>query len=623
MPGQNQNQNQKSQRRNPNQQPRANQTGQHIPQRNQQHPMTQNNMGGMGVRQTPINQRQQTTNPTVSQPVQQQTKRQIPRGGQQRMPQQQNLQQMRGTQYSQNPHQSSPYPNQTVQSFPNQTRDYRGTYPNTTGKPPYQSQEGYQQGTNIGYQQQQKQQNTPLATLKPGEVKQQENKPASIKTKRLTRNRIIIIIVTILALLGAAAYCYFVLDLFKPQAQLADSLIDKIETIDNGNIEYSSSQKNIASATEAIGNYYTALANNNAGYLHEQGWDAAANAIELGWLPALEYKIDITRLMPTKTDFLPNSVGTYAGCSLYAISDFYLEVPQGTISSIITGLTGPVGWIYYDPIKAHWQVVDPTIPTALYAPEATDVGRKSSDEQITTIMTSSGAFANPWWAYMALTVDITAPNMNTPVAIAQKQLDAGVTSQIPQSLLDGLKPVQNTQQQQQPTDPNQQQNANTNTITTQHLSTLPEGWVRASGIIIIQRGVLNNFSIDRIGQKAQQLDGNVVPITIQTPTEDITPVFLIGTNTTDEFIKLWNAQEMELYGTSPEAVEELRKQNMELGGNGNPTTRNSNSNTNTANSQSQENTNQNSSVANGQQEDSTQVMPSENMVIEDVNPIAN
>lgn len=239
-------------------------------------------------------------------------------------------------------------------------------------------------------------------------------------------------------------------------------------------------------ACDTLNGYYEGLASQDASKLHAVGADVAASAVERGWLSMMHYTVG--DIGTATADRLPDPAGTYAGSSLYRISDFYPSSGDRAITSDITGMTGLVGWIWYDQASNSWVIIDPTIPTTIYTPKATSTKMASSDGTTSVTVITDGALANPWWAWMQEAVTIAT---SSTVTVSKRQLDSGVT-----------------------------------VTTTSGL--VGTGVRNGTGTVTIVRGSTASFGTDKIGQTALQLTGDIAGVTIQTGGQDITPDIAVG-----------------------------------------------------------------------------------------------
>lgn len=239
-------------------------------------------------------------------------------------------------------------------------------------------------------------------------------------------------------------------------------------------------------ACNTLNGYYEGLAAQDATKLHAVGADAAASAAERGWLARMHYTVG--NIGTATSDRLPDSAGTYAGSTLYRIADFYPTAGDDAITSDITGKTGLLGWIWYDQTNNAWEIIDPTIPTAVYMPKATSTKVRSTDGNAAVTIGTDGALANPWWAWMQETVTIAT---GTPITVSKRQLDTGVTITTTPRLVG---------------------------------SSIGSG----TGTVTIVRGSTTGFGTEKIGQQALKLTGDLAGVTIQAGGQDITPDIAVG-----------------------------------------------------------------------------------------------
>lgn len=239
-------------------------------------------------------------------------------------------------------------------------------------------------------------------------------------------------------------------------------------------------------ACNALNGYYEGLAAQDATKLHAVGADTAASAVERGWLSRMHYTVG--NIGTATADRLPDSAGTYAGSTLYRIADFYPAAGDDAITSDITGKTGLVGWIWYDQTDNAWEIIDPTIPTAVYMPKATSTKMRNTDGNATVTINTDGALANPWWAWMQESVTIAT---GTTVTVSKRQLDTGVTITTTPGLIG---------------------------------SSIGSG----TGTVTIVRGSTTSFGTEKIGQSALKLTGDIAGVTIQAGGQDITPDIAVG-----------------------------------------------------------------------------------------------
>lgn len=326
------------------------------------------------------------------------------------------------------------------------------------------------------------------------------NVPRKVTTKSLKIRRVIFIGVAALLLIAVGVgigFFFFANNTPTINATDISTLITRSSVDDDTEVmESEESQFNIDAAKSTITQYYSLLSAYDQSGLAAAGFTEAASAISMGWLEQIEYSVEWST-EPDVTE-LPDSVTMYAGCYVYKISDFFTTEPTEVIHSNATGNTTYEGWVYYNRSTNKWVVVDPTIPTAISASESTTVTRSSSDSLVKTTMQSSGALSNPWWCVSDIYVEITSSASSYDVSVATRHIDDGVTVSVPDELLAGISRVND---------------GNSVTI---------------SGICSVVRGVTSGFGVERIGSDALSLDGNIVPVDIQTSTENITPLYAMG-----------------------------------------------------------------------------------------------
>lgn len=399
-----------------------------------------------------------------------------------------------------------------------------------------------------------------------------QNRPMSISTHHQRRS----IIMTVLFLIGLGIaiflYCAFGLHMFERQAQQenANTQSPVTATEENGTVE--ASQLNIETAVNKIDTYYSLLSQKKSDQLRNEGFEAAAGAVEMGWLDDIEYSIDANNINPDATAF-PAPVGSYAGNNVYSISSFFSSLPsEPTIHSIITGDTQVCGWIYYDSVANSWNLIDPTIPTATQAASATQISRGSNDGGVSTEVSTPGVFSNSWWAYAMVSVDVTSTSTDYDVSITPRDFDDGITADVPSTLLAGInrssvgQPIEEARR-----NANANANANSNDaddenangnendsarteVTDRNNDGRADG--RAAGVCVIYRGTLDNFDPTLIGKDELRLDGDICPVSIVAGEEDVTPIVTIGTDSAQDIAKLMNEEQMERYGINPDAVNE-------------------------------------------------------------------
>lgn len=239
-------------------------------------------------------------------------------------------------------------------------------------------------------------------------------------------------------------------------------------------------------ACNALNGYYEGLAAQDASKLHAVGADSAASAAERGWLGRIHYAVG--NIGTATADKFPDAAGTYAGGTLYRIADFYPGIGDDAITSDITGKTGLAGWIWYDQSSNAWEIIDPTIPTAVYTPKSTTTKTSSADGSTSVSVTTDGALANPWWAWMQETVTITT---SSTANVGKRKLDAGVTVTTTPGLVG---------------------------------SSVGNG----TGTVTIVRGNTTGYGTEKIGQPALKLTGSLAGVSVQAGGQDITPDIPVG-----------------------------------------------------------------------------------------------
>lgn len=349
--------------------------------------------------------------------------------------------------------------------------------------------------------------------------KRPKAKPLKLTTSRMTRNIVALCIIMALLLGGIT------LHMLQKMSDANNAQEDEPVVTDVQD-EQPTSKKTAQEAEKIIKRYYTALAYNDSSSLHSIGNEAAASAIERGWLSSIGYSVDASKATNPDAQALPQRCGTYAGCDAYNISDFYSSDTSGAITSDVTGVTGCTGWIYYDEIKTEWIIADPTIPTSISSAEAPNVERSSLDSMVTVKMSSPGAYCNQWWAYTQLSVDISNASSDNDVTVSAKKLDKGMTTNVPSELTSGVP--------------------RTPTGTSSDGSTVSS----ANAVCTVYRGETSNFNMDRIGGDALSIDGNICPVSIIYGDEDVSPVFTIGSASSDDVEKLLSSEQIKRYGAT-------------------------------------------------------------------------
>lgn len=391
--------------------------------------------------------------------------------------------------------------------------------------------------------------------LKKSAERRKKNAPLAIPTRLRKAKIAIAIVAAVIAVVAAGiAVWAFVLphnansDGADKQSVDLGSLITREETAqdgDGGDIQQEESRYTVDQANAAISDYYRLLSAKDASGLAQAGFAQASAAASLGWLDRMSYRVDAD-VQPDASAF-PASVSMYAGNYVYKISDFFSSAPDKKVHSNITGDTGYEGWIYYNRQTNRWVVVDPTIPTATSAPESNAVTRTSSDGKVTTKMTSDGALSNPWWSVADIRVEISSSSTEYAVSVAQRYIDDGVSVQVPGELTAGVSQVGG---------------AGVSDANGQEASTQS----KAEGTCRVVRGVTSGFGLERIGAQAQAMDGNIAPVDIQTPNENITPLYAMGAAQAADLGAAEAAAQVEEYGATGEVAPLEREEGGEAEG---------------------------------------------------------
>lgn len=339
-------------------------------------------------------------------------------------------------------------------------------------------------------------------------AKRRRNRPYMLTTPRTWRRRVITAI-AIVAVIGGAWITASVISgsIPSPIAVIRDAIGSKKDATHGhgtdakgdatdkkgnagddttANAASTASTETPQNACNALNGYYEGLAAQDAAKLHSAGADSAASAAERGWLGRIHYTVG--NIGTATADKFPDAAGTYAGSTLYRIADFYPGIGDDAITSDITGKTGLTGWIWYDQTNNAWEIVDPTIPTAVYTPKSTTTKMSSADGSTSVSMSTDGALANPWWAWMQETVTIST---NATANVGKRKLDAGVT-----------------------------------VTTTPGLVGSAVG--NGTGTVTIVRGNTTEYGTEKIGQPALKLTGSLAGVSIQAGGQDITPDIPVG-----------------------------------------------------------------------------------------------
>lgn len=343
-------------------------------------------------------------------------------------------------------------------------------------------------------------------------------KMTKISTFRWRRNvAIFVATLTALIVLGVLA-AFAILNPGEDPVEAVTAIVEDTNTTVVTEVQESTDTENTPEkAAEFLNSYYSALANRDSAKLYDLGCDAAAAAIDLGWLDVIGWNLDTSKLGTVNSSSFPSSQGIYAGCTLYAISDFYND-STGVISSDVLGNTELVGWVYYDALNVKWKIADPSLPTAISRSQAKNVTRSSSDSQVTVSMSTDGVYANAWWSYSKIDMTINN-NSSSNVSVSKKSLDNGMT------------------------------------VDLGTLRTSIGSGSTSRGSLVVYRGTLSNFGIDKIGSAALSIDGNLTPVSIAYGSEDIAPVFAVGKADSNELQNEIAANQISRYNATNATVE--------------------------------------------------------------------
>lgn len=325
------------------------------------------------------------------------------------------------------------------------------------------------------------------------------NKPHVLTTSRYKRN----LIITGAAITALIVACVVAFVSFLPSGDVGDAP-DAIQALmppteEDQTQEVIDTINTPEHARNFIAEYYRALAGKDAVKLRSIGATQAANAADRGWLNALDYKVDLTKVETPDAQAFPSPQGLYAGCTLYKISDFFSGNTADAIWNNATGLTSAEGWIYYDPINVKWVVADPTIPTAFSAPASTKIERTSANGDIKVTMEDTGVYSSPWWAWSEAQISIDNKSTSVDAVVSPADYDSGFTLMIPEKIKAGVR----------------------------HAGA-DGGDSFVSDRCVMYRGVLSGFGIEKIGAKPLAVDGNICPIVVACGDENIAPIFAVG-----------------------------------------------------------------------------------------------
>lgn len=419
------------------------------------------------------------------------------------------------------------------------------------------------------------------------------NTPYKLSTGSRIRNIILTILVFLLiaAGVGYGVYKAFGKDLFPKQETVVDApkIVAPAEKKPEAENLFTPQK-----AEETLVTYYNALASSDSEALRSIGADSAAAAVDNGWLAAMEYAVDTSKTSTPVATEMPASIGIWAGNNLYNIIDFYDGTKtDASVRNNITGLSNLVGWIYFDSTQGRWAIVDPTIPIETNAPEIPNLVKYSQDRLIDIKMSSVGSLSNPWWSYAQLNYDITSSDETSPVTIAEREFDNGITTLITPTLLKGLPAAtrkkaeapangENAVQAQDNQTAQNQDNANAGNAAAQDQGEVVPS--KVAGICIIYRGVVSDFNFEKIGSAPLSITGDINMLSISTERENLTPVYTVGNVKSSDLRALMSKEEIERYDASGELPPDTPEVSPASADNANANSNsNSNSNGNSSN----------------------------------------
>ena len=356
------------------------------------------------------------------------------------------------------------------------------------------------------------------------------SKPDAIITKHLIRNVLVTLVLVVIGVCGFLWWRSY--SNRKPSidsAPVAETPHAESQEIVEAESPYI---LNVEDAKSALSDYYTLLSQGEFAGLRSRGFNEAASSVELGWTRQIGMEIHPELLVPDVPN-MPEPVGTYAGNDLYDIKSFFATVPPTqSVKTIVTGETGPVGWIYHDAIDGQWHIIDPTVPLSTQAPVASNQIRKSNDGLVLVEMSSSGIFCNQWWAITMFTVSVTSASKVTGVSVMPRSFDDGVTVEVPESLTKGITTAE------VPLVPTTNPDGTTNPLV-----------AKVYGVCTIWRGERQSFDAGLIGQTLQHLDGSdMSPVEVTAGAENITPVFPVDNRLAETTANLLNEEQAKRYG---------------------------------------------------------------------------
>lgn len=354
------------------------------------------------------------------------------------------------------------------------------------------------------------------------------SKPDAIVTRHLIRNVLLTALLIVLVTVGVLWWRS--LSGRKPAADTATAE----ETSEPREVQEAEAPYilSVDDAKATITDYYTLLSQNDFSGLRGHGFNEVASAVELGWTRQTGLEIHPEFISPD-VQSMPEPVDTYAGNDLYEIGAFFTTVPPADcVKSLVTGATGPIGWIYHDALDGQWHIIDPTVPLATQAPVASNQSRQSNDKLVLVEMSSPGVFRNQWWAMTIFTVSVTSASKTADVSVVPRSFDSGISLEVPDSLTIGIS------SRDVPIVPTVNPDGSASPLV-----------AKIHGVCTMWRGERQGFDRERIGQKLQQLDGtDMAPVDVTMGAENITPVFPVDNKTAEKTANLLNEEQIKRYG---------------------------------------------------------------------------
>lgn len=371
------------------------------------------------------------------------------------------------------------------------------------------------------------------------QVMANQNKPQSITTARYRRNLIIsgVLLIAVIVAAGIFLATRAIDNHQEPSAipfvptQVQENKDAVVTDIQESTDTVNTPQE----ACNVIASYYKAIAEKDVKKLKDLGATGTATALSKNWLDEIGYKLDIGKVENPDASAFPASAGIYAGCTLYKISDFYSHDTSEAIESNVYGKKGAEGWVYYDPINVRWVIVDPTVPTAFASPAAENVERLSDNKGAIAKMSCKGVYSNPWWAWASSEVQLTNTSSDESMKVGVAKHDNGFTVNVAQDLLNGAAPA----------------SGGNSTV--------------VKGQCAMWRGDTASFTMEKVGARPLEVDGDICPVVVTFGNENISPLFTVGKADASELadeaaeaqIEDYGATaDFELVGNLPEGEEE-------------------------------------------------------------------